>query len=431
MPGGPPSVVVVGAGLAGLTAAYRLERAGARVVVVEAGDRIGGRLRSDVLEDVSFEPSCPLVPASAPVLFGLVAELGLSGSVRRERIEAALHLGRGRARLVRLRCDSGYAPRRALRARRLRALLEWFSPLLDPRVPERANRLDDRSVSAFARLYLGAAAVPKLYGPLLEAGFGLDADETSRLLLMLLMSPFGDVMLAHTSGLGALPDQIRRHLADVRTGARAVAVHATGRAVSLASGDEIETDAVVVATPAAEVRELVSSLCPAEELFFARSGSQPRLSVAVATDASPRTRPSVAWFSRGGALAAVCDLTPAASPAEVALHLLVARTSFARELWHDSDVNLCATLLRSAERVHPGLRRRVRALRVYRLPDAAPRFDVGHYRGIERVRREQSARFGERRLVFCGDYLVAPHLEGAAVAGTRAAEEVLAATRSL
>ncbi len=39
-------VIVAGAGLAGLTAAYELQRRGARVTVVEARDRVGGRVRT-------------------------------------------------------------------------------------------------------------------------------------------------------------------------------------------------------------------------------------------------------------------------------------------------------------------------------------------------------------------------------------------------
>lgn len=41
-----PSVVVVGAGIAGLTAAYRLQQAGVRVDLIEAQQRVGGRIFS-------------------------------------------------------------------------------------------------------------------------------------------------------------------------------------------------------------------------------------------------------------------------------------------------------------------------------------------------------------------------------------------------
>lgn len=44
-------VAVAGAGLAGLTAAYELQRAGAEVVVVEARDRVGGRVWSRRLQN--------------------------------------------------------------------------------------------------------------------------------------------------------------------------------------------------------------------------------------------------------------------------------------------------------------------------------------------------------------------------------------------
>ena len=40
-------VVVVGGGLAGLSAAVHLHRAGLAVTVCEAGDEVGGRIRTD------------------------------------------------------------------------------------------------------------------------------------------------------------------------------------------------------------------------------------------------------------------------------------------------------------------------------------------------------------------------------------------------
>lgn len=60
-------VVVVGAGLAGLTCARELERAGYEVVVLERSDGVGGRVRTDVVDgfrcDRGFQLLNPAYPA--------------------------------------------------------------------------------------------------------------------------------------------------------------------------------------------------------------------------------------------------------------------------------------------------------------------------------------------------------------------------------
>ena len=69
-------VIIIGAGLAGLCAARRLHRAGVDAVVVEARDRLGGRI-------VSVDPGFDLGPSwywpgMQPAIGALVEELGLS-----------------------------------------------------------------------------------------------------------------------------------------------------------------------------------------------------------------------------------------------------------------------------------------------------------------------------------------------------------------
>jgi monoamine oxidase len=72
-------VVIAGAGLAGLTAAHYLERAGAEVTVVEARDRVGGRVYTirGFESGQHAEAGADLIEAEQSQLLGLASEFGL------------------------------------------------------------------------------------------------------------------------------------------------------------------------------------------------------------------------------------------------------------------------------------------------------------------------------------------------------------------
>ncbi len=73
-----PSVLVIGAGLAGLHAAWRLHEAGVDVTVLEARNRVGGRTWSHTLQDGTVvERGGEFIAPDDGVLRGLAAELGL------------------------------------------------------------------------------------------------------------------------------------------------------------------------------------------------------------------------------------------------------------------------------------------------------------------------------------------------------------------
>jgi monoamine oxidase len=78
--GGTGRVVIVGAGLAGLIAAYELERDGIEVVLLEARKRPGGRVhtaRNPFFRDQSAELGGEYIDASHRVLLGYIRRLGL------------------------------------------------------------------------------------------------------------------------------------------------------------------------------------------------------------------------------------------------------------------------------------------------------------------------------------------------------------------
>jgi monoamine oxidase len=70
-------VVVVGAGMAGLTAARTLAEAGLKVLVVEAQDRIGGRIWTRHVGDEAIELGAEFIHGRPPELWALIDEAGL------------------------------------------------------------------------------------------------------------------------------------------------------------------------------------------------------------------------------------------------------------------------------------------------------------------------------------------------------------------
>ena len=70
-------VVIVGAGAAGLTAANELKKAGLSVAVLEARDRVGGRLWTDTIEGAMLEIGGQWISPDQTALIETVADLGL------------------------------------------------------------------------------------------------------------------------------------------------------------------------------------------------------------------------------------------------------------------------------------------------------------------------------------------------------------------
>lgn len=76
----PQSVLIIGAGFSGLAAAYALKKEGIRVTLLEARDRVGGRVfsfRSPALKDQVIELGAEWVGFSHERVIALCAEFGL------------------------------------------------------------------------------------------------------------------------------------------------------------------------------------------------------------------------------------------------------------------------------------------------------------------------------------------------------------------
>ena len=397
----PRHVIVVGAGLAGLAAAFRLESLGARATVLEARARPGGKHARESLAGLALEPWPGWLPRPAPAFTELVHELDLLRLVDRAPLRPPL-------RLRDLLRRSWLGP---WRLRRLALLAAWLGGGLDPDLPWRDTRLDDRSVADFCQVYLGRRAHDQLLGPLFAAVFGLASRETSRQLLFSFLEPTGELALDSVQGAGQVVEALAARLSDLRTGARVAALEPDRRGVKLADGTALAADAVLLAVSAAEAERLSGALAPAAQAGFAALRSQSSLVLQVVTPEDVPARTRETWLSRaeGGELGAIS----LRGPRQLAL---VARPDLAARHGHRPDAELAHFLLESGARAVPALADPRAVWRLFRV--SQPAFGVGHYRALARIDPG-----------YAGDWCGGPHLEGELASGLRAARELLAAER--
>lgn len=443
--GARPRVLVVGAGSAGLVAAWELRRAGCEVRIVERRDRPGGRLAGERVDGFWIDRSLPLLSTGDRHLLRWIAELGLRDACLPLRPVERAQLGRrGVARvdetsLAGLARIAGLRPQDALRALRWPRLLRRYRSRLDPDAPERAARWDDRSVADFARLYFGRTGLERWIAPATVALTTDDPREVSRVAWLLhAVQSRGVLAGVPRAGLGEVAAQAQRSLA-VTTGVAAERVEPApdGRwrvALRSAAGERIaEADAVVLATGAREAGQIAAPVLAAAErdhLAAARTLPAITLSLALERPAAPRAR----WIrippAEESPLAAVLlepGGTDSRAPRGCGLAAAAATASFAASHEGVPDDAVRKTLVDAVERALPGVGGSVRFARLARASGALPRFEVGAYRRLESFRRVEAELRGRgRRLAFAGDWLAGPRLEHAAASAARAARDLAA-----
>lgn len=173
MPTDEPDVVVVGAGLSGLTAALRLLLAGVRVEVLDAGDRPGGVIGSRRRDGVLYELGPNSGLDTTPLIDTLLKDAGVLGEkIGAEAAAARRYVIRG-GRPVALPTSPGAfiaSPLFSWRAK-LRLLREPFIAPAPPQVEE--------SVAAFVRRRLGREFLDYAIEPFVSGIYAGDPERLS------------------------------------------------------------------------------------------------------------------------------------------------------------------------------------------------------------------------------------------------------------
>ena len=271
-------VVVVGAGVAGLSAARGLARAGLRVTVLESGDRVGGQLRTATLDGTVVDVGAESVHLGPPGAAALLIELGLrEGAVEARPSRTLVWTGRGVRPLPDGVTPTG--PTRLLPVLRS-GLLSWRGLLRAGQEPLRARPVPspDVAVGVFLRTRFGDEVVDRLVNPLLGSLHGGDVDRlgvagaapqlladvnSGRSLLLRRRRTAGPAAsVTWVGGTPVLAEALASGL-DVRTGAAVTSLERVAGGCELAGEwGSVRAGAVVLAVPAAVAAMLLRDLAP-------------------------------------------------------------------------------------------------------------------------------------------------------------------------
>jgi len=400
--------VVIGAGLAGLACATDLVAAGATVRVLEAGDAVGGRMRTDERAGFLLDRGFQVFNTSYPQVRRRIDLRALQ--LRPFTPGMLLHTSRGRMRFT----DPTRQPRRAAEAltghlagpRDMAALaLLTTRDMLGPASRIR-HRRDQSTLTALRRAGISGELIERLFRPFLAGVFLEDELETSsRFFHLVWRSMLRGSLCLPRHGIQAVPAQLAAAFPPATIRLETPVSELTDQGVLLADGTERAADVVVVATGAAAAARLLPGLrVPATRTVT---------TVYHAAPASPLAEPTLLIDTEREILhtSVLSEVTPGYAGSGRAL----------------VSSSVLGTGGGSPE---PAVRRRLATLygtdtadwehlATYTIGDALPAMTAPHplIRGC---------RVGPGRYV-CGDHRATGSVQGALASGARAAREVLAA----
>lgn len=253
-------VVVVGAGLAGLSAARHLHSKSFSVAVLESQDDVGGRVRTDIVEGFRLDRGFQIMLTAYPELR---RQVDLAALDVQNFDPGALVMMRGKSytvsdpfRAPRTLVGTARAPIGSLADKARIALLRARTLRGDPRELLRGQDLP--TIVALRRAGFSQTMINRFFRPLF-GGIQLDPSlHTSRRMFDIIFRSLGEGDAGVPRlGMSALPRQLADRLPGlVHPDTKVASID--GRTVVTADGRRIEGRAVIVATDLPSARHLVS-----------------------------------------------------------------------------------------------------------------------------------------------------------------------------
>lgn len=442
------SVVIIGAGVAGLAALHTLRRAGVDAICLEASDRAGGRVASLRRDGFILDTGAQFFFRYYDTCFGLCSELGLGGDIRPFPFRAGLPDPRSRNRvtpvLATIRPKTW--PRtlldlvgfRGVSLRSIRELLPLIPTLAARHGQLRFTRaadtldLDTETLAAYTLRRCGSEALERIIQPVASCMTLGEPEELGAGYGLALFWYMINGLFTLRSGIGSISERLHEtHLDRVRlsTPVKKIVIEKNAvRGVETAQGF-MRADAVVCAVTATKALELMPGLPPsmAGPLRTARYSQSCHVMFGLEKRLLPRGWYAIALPRRSGSpMAGLTDSSiksPAYAPEGAGLVHCFTYGRHAAEMMGMRDDAIVRALVADIRRYAPAMPDRALFTEICRFREAVCTAPAGMLTAMQRMKKESYRDVGG--LALAGEYLHMPSVDGALRSGVDAAESLL------
>ena len=412
-------VIVVGAGIGGVSAAYRLHKAGHEVVVYERNDFVGGRMKSVERDGFKIDVGAAFLPGAYLDVKALLAEAGLD-HLQEEMSGDCAFMRDGKAHIISFGNMSMGILTTALIAWRTKfALLKLLAKMAKQRTSLSFTNMglsadiDTETVAEYCRRELPAEALDYLLGPLVRTMYLHPPEQASIAELLWAMKNLTGDPFTLKGGMDALALALAEQL-EVQLGVEVKNVLDLEECVEVtlldAAGEErVErADCCVLATDAVHLLGLYGQAFTERQTRYLENL---KYSVDLVVSFA---------LSRAPAIDATMVLVPESMDAELAALIINNRkgpglvpagkglvtshfiNSWGMRMQNKSDDEVASEAMRSVQQIIPDLADCLEFVNIERWPRAATMSETGTYRQLADFMADIKPK---SRVQLCGDYM--------------------------
>ncbi len=432
------TALVVGSGIAGLTAAYRLKQAGYKVCVLESERQLGGRMSCCRVGGFTFNRGATALGGGYDYLKQLITKVGLGDVLQYKDITIGTFRGDRvyPIRTNRMFTDSLLSGSLSWRSKLLMARLlsdtKRAEPYLDFADLSSAAPIDTETVAEYAERRLNDELLKYVVDPAMAAVLATTPEKASVVDLLFSISQFiGMGVYSFEGGIDFLVQELARQT-QVETGARVNNVEETQAGVEAnweQGGEEFSAtfDACVISTSAHDATKICSSLPKDARDILQGYEYSNIINCQFGVDYDPDVKADYIQIPQCEIPGMIILLFPhrlssGVAPAGKGIVTACSIHDWSNEHLNDDDDAIIEAMLPNVERVVPDIRSHIEVTNVTRWTPALFASRAGSYKDMKRLIDSIDPR---SKIQLAGDYFSFSSTNASAISGDRAVKRII------